>query len=220
MPHCLHAGQPFGFDPGSRGREAGGAHGQAAARQLAVNLLVDGDEGGGQRPLIQEGGQTCGQAGAVTTGGGKLSDGVRQHSAEARHPDHAGELRTVDAEGGFFHHQEQDGIGRLWFIARPVLHETGERPHQAAAKNEAFAGQAVLQVPRQRGGGRQQPDGAVAGPEGIAEAVQDASGFTGAGGSGEQEHWHQCSARRNVYNPSQISANSSRKPSTGPSPRT
>ena len=67
-------------------------------------------------------------------------------------------------------------------------------------ENEAFAGEAVLEVLRHGGGGHEEANAGAAGAQGLAEKIEDMGGFAGAGGSREQTHRLQCSAGRRKTN--------------------
>ena len=113
----------------------------------------------------------------------------------------AGELGAGHAPGCLFHQQVERGGGDLGGAAGVVLDEIGKGLDEAAVKHEALAGEIVLHVPRHSGGGHQQANRRIARAQCAAEAIQDAGGFAGAGGAGEQTHRLQCNPRRrNIEN--------------------
>ena len=105
----IDAGQAVSVDLGGGEFKAAGAHGEPAARQFAIDLLVDGQEGRAQRDV----GEAGGEAGAIAAGGGELFDGVRQGIAEAVEARDARKLGAGDALRGLFHQEVEHGGGDL-----------------------------------------------------------------------------------------------------------
>ena len=173
--------------------QAAGAHGEAAAGEFAIDFAVDGEEGVAERDI----GQAGGEAGAIAAGRGEFVDGARQRIAEAVEVGDAGELGARDALRGLFDEQVEDGGGDLGGVAGVVADEVGEGLDEAGGEDEAFAGEAILQVLRHGGGGHQEAYGVSCrrGSD-CAKAIEDVGGFAGAGGSGKQAHRLQCSAGR------------------------
>ena len=121
-PDGIDVGQAVSVDAGRGEFKAAGAHGEPAACQFAIDLLVDGQEGGAQRGV----GQAGGEAGAIAAGGGELFDGVRQGIAEAVEARDARKLGAGDALRDFFHQEVEYGGGDLGSSRGVIVDETGE----------------------------------------------------------------------------------------------
>ena len=148
--------------------KAASAEKEAAASEFAIDFAIYGEEGGGKWGV----GQMAGEERGVAAGGREFGDGVGEGRAEAGQLDHARKFGAVHAAGGIFDDQVERGLRHLRHVGGPGFDEAGKGLHQAAAEDEAFAGELILQVLFEGRGRDQQADGGVAGAEGVAEFVQ------------------------------------------------
>ena len=159
-PHGGDIAHAFGRDAVRRQFQTARTQGQTAIREFAIDFAIDVQERGGQGSVRQVGRQPT----AIASRGRELGDGAGEFGAEAAHVDHAREFRPVDAARRFFHDQVERGVRRLRHVRHTRFHKTGERLDQAAAKDEPFARQAILQMLRHGRGGHQQAHTVVAFP--------------------------------------------------------
>ena len=191
-PDSFDAAQTLRGDLRGSGFQTAGAHGEPPSRQFPVHFPVDGEKRFAEGSV----GETGREARAIAAGGGKFLDRVGQRFAEAVKADDAGKLGARDALRSLFDEKVEYGGGDFGGAARIIADEAGEGLDEGAAEYEALACEAILEVLRHGRGGHKQADGRISSAQCMAQAIENVSGFTGAGGTREQPHRLQCNAGR------------------------